>query len=69
MVHTVETKYYIGDRVWLVSNNKVVEKIITQFDVVVSDNGIKITYELNYESIDIDESKLFTSKEELLKSL
>ena len=65
----VQTKYYIGDRVWLISNNKAIEKIITQFDVVVSDNGIKITYELNYESIDIDESKLFTSKEELLKSL
>ena len=69
MVHTVKTKYYIGDRVWLISGNKAVEKIITQFDIVVSDNDIKITDELNYESSDIDENKLFISKEELLKSL
>lgn len=69
----VQTRYYIGDKVWLISKNKAVEKIITQFDITVSGTydhpEIKVTYQLNYESDDIDEKKLFTSKEELLKSL
>lgn len=69
----VQIKYYLKDRVWLISDNKVVEKMITQFDIVVDgtyDNPeVKVTYGLNYESENIDENKLFTSKEELLKSL
>ena len=69
----VQTRYYIGDRVWLISKNKAVEKIITQFDITVSGTydhpEIKVTYQMNNESDDIDEKKLFTSKEELLKSL
>lgn len=69
----VQIKYYLKDRVWLISDNKAVEKMITQFDIVVDgtyDNPeVKVTYGLNYESENIDENKLFTSKEELLKSL
>ena len=69
----VQTKYYLGDRVWLISGNKAVEKIVTQFDIIVEGTydhpEIKVTYELNHESTDIDENKLFTTKAELLKSL
>lgn len=69
----VQTKYYLKDRVWLISGNKAVENMITQFDIAVEGTydcpEIKVTYKLNYESGDIDENKLFTSKEELLKSL
>ena len=65
----IETKYNIGDKVWLISGNKAVEKMITQFDVIINGPRPKITYQLNYESTDVDEYRLFKSKEELLKSL
>ena len=68
----IETKYNIGDKVWLICGNKAVEKMITQIDVAIKeseDSHKEITYRLNYESIDFDECRLFDSKEELLKSL
>jgi len=68
----VETKYYLGDSVWLISNNKAVEKQVTLFNITISDATDckpKITYELNFESERIDEDKLFTTKKELLESL
>lgn len=66
----LNTKYYIGDRVWLISGNKAVESIVTLYRITVdSDNKQKVTYELNHCGSDVDESKLFSSKEELLKSL
>ena len=65
----IETKYNVGDKVWLICGNKAVEKMITQFDVIIKGPSPKITYQLNYESTDVDEYKLFKSKEELLKSL
>lgn len=64
----IETKYNIGDKVWLICGNKAVEEIITRIDVAINDHK-EITYQLNYESIDFDECRLFDSKEELLKSL
>lgn len=65
----VKTKYNLRDKVWVIFENKATEKFVTQIDVFVGEPRVKITYELNYTSGDVDESKLFTSKAELLKSL
>lgn len=68
----IETKYYIGDIVWVISNNKAVEKQVTLYNVTISESTDckpKITYELNFETEKIDEDKLFTTKKELLESL
>ena len=65
----VKTKYDIGDKVWLIYENKAVERIITQVQIIVNAQKAKVTYQLNHETTDYDEYKLYTSKEELLKSL
>lgn len=71
---TVETKYSLGNKVWFISKNKVVGKIVTQVNVKVKPSvtdacDIIISYMLDYSSDKINEDLLFSSKEELLKSL
>ena len=70
---TIETKYNIGDEVWVLINSKPEEFIIT---------GIKYTLNKHYKGCDyyikssdcdfetlFPEELLFRTKEELLKSL
>ncbi len=65
----VKTKYDIGDKVWLIYENKAAERVITQVQIIVNAQKTKVTYQLNHEITDYDECKLYTSKGELLKSL
>lgn len=64
----VKTKYDIGDRVWCISNNKVQNIEVTGFNITVTSEGTEIIYTLHYD-LKYDESKVFDTKEELLKSL
>lgn len=65
---TVKSKFEIGDNVWFVSNNKVHQLEITGVEMYVALEGTKVKYNL-YDNTELEESKVFATKEELLESL
>ena len=65
---TVKSKFEIGDNVWFVSNNKVHQLKITGVEMYVALEGTKVKYNL-YDNTELEESKVFATKEELLESL
>ncbi len=66
----VKTKYNIGDKVWLISNNQVQSLDITGVRVCIdATEGEKVEYILHFNSSWMDQGKLFQSKKELLASL
>ena len=70
----IETKYDIGQEVWVMDNNQVYQGVITNITVSVCDE-VKTTYTVRVKNmsgswtIDRNEERLFNLKEELLKSL
>lgn len=66
----VKTKYNIGDMVFFISNNRVMNLKVTGVGISVEDasGGPKIFYHLHYDS-EMPENKLFRTKKELLESL
>ena len=65
----VKTKFSVGDMVLYIYNNKVSHLDVTAVSIsIYSDSDPIIKYTLHYD-YELDESKLFTTKEELLKSL
>lgn len=65
----VKTKYKIGDKVWYISDNRVMSLNVTGVRVCVeSEEECKVEYVLHYDWHQPEE-KLFGSKEELLESL
>ena len=66
----VKTMYNIGDKVWYISDNRVLSLDITGVRVCVeSEEGCKVEYILHFDSCWVNEDKLFKSKKELLESL
>lgn len=76
---TIETKYNIGDKVWVIVNNKVhhirieeikvsIEKTMIIEDGVLSISEYKTLYSVGWGDWH-KESDIFHTKEELLKSL
>ena len=67
---TIDTKFEIGDKVFLILDNKVVEKEITGVKLLAyqQDKSYE-SYVLNYEDVNYPAIRLFKSKKELLKSL
>lgn len=63
----VSTKYDIGDAVWFMYNNKCVSKKVENIRIDVDD--MYIQYIFNGGDIWLSEKHLFSTKEELLKSL
>ncbi len=70
---TIETKYNIGDEVWLIWENKVYVSFIEDVRVKRNNKNTKIEYMVeSMQKKDFGlkkESDLFPTKEELLKSL
>ena len=70
---TINTKYNIGDIVYSMYDNKVIcEHIADILTATVKDHKGKLVTEIKYKTNNsryIKEDKVFTSKEELLKSL
>lgn len=67
---TIDTKFEIGDKVFLILDNKVVEKEITGVKLLAyQEDKYCETYVLNYEDVGYPAVRLFKSKKELLKSL
>ena len=64
----VNTKFNVGDKVWLVESNKVVMRIVDKLVINWEGNTVDIKYSTN-GSNDIPEHLLFKTKNELLESL
>ena len=66
----VKTKYSIGDMVFFISNNRVMNLKVTGVGISVDDASgePEIFYHLHYDS-KMPENKLFRTKKELLESL
>lgn len=65
-------KFNVGDTVYYMEDNKVKSSIITNITYYIWNNGTKLSYYLNNLNDHVickEESKLFSSKEELLNSL
>lgn len=71
---TIKTKYNIGQEVWFIEDNKVCNKKITAIHLHIYESGSDISYSCSPSEFgkllnSVNESKLFPTKEELLKSL
>lgn len=78
----IKTKYNLGDKVYVMHDNKVVYFTIQRINIKIGDK-ISIEYvssekfrqylylskESDYMSLYVEEEKVFSTKEELLKSL
>ena len=71
---TIKTKYNIGDEVWFMNENKACSDIITAIHIYRTETMSNVTYGFG-QSIHsqiiatMSEQDLFSTKEELLKSL
>ena len=64
---TINTKYNIGDTVWFMHDNKCVSKKVENIKIDV--DIMYIQYVFNENGVWLSEKHLFSTKEELLKSL
>lgn len=62
-------KFNVGDTVYYMEDNKVKSSIITDIDYYIHKNEANLAYYLNDNTISKGDSKLFSSKIELLNSL
>ena len=66
----VNTKFEIGDVVWIIDNNKPMQLKITGINISINDNCVAdIEYCLHHGDRKIPENKAFKTKEELIASL
>ena len=69
----IETKFNIGDEAWFIAKGKAVKDIVNRIHIHIGSDK-NITYSFKDKSITglfevIEESSIFPTKEELLKSL
>lgn len=64
---TISTKYDIGDMVWFMYNNICILKKVENINIDVYHKYVQYMFDEN--SIWLSEKHLFSTKEELLKSL
>ncbi len=70
---TIETKYEIGQEVWILYDNKAIRQVINCLYITVEMNGGRIRQVVNYDIMfcagGYKEDVIFETKEDLLKSL
>ena len=69
---TIETKFNIGDRVWLIGNHALLQGKITKLSLDVEEgNKINLSYFVQTIKFNgwIDSEYVFRTKQELLESL
>ena len=73
---TIETKFNIGDVVWLMKENKPTTRVVSFIEIIAASTTSEcfIQYGLKVEGVKgiverVVENHLFSTKEELLKSL
>ena len=64
----INTKFDIGDQVWLVDANKVVKILVTGVVILLVGDTLEVKYS-TWGNDNIPESLLFKTKKELLESL
>ena len=66
---TIETKYNVGQKVWILHRNTIREETVIEIKIEVNKRGkAEIIYDIRYME-DVSESELFPSKQALLDSL
>lgn len=68
----IETKFNVGDKVFVIWENKVYRAIVIDIDIRVSRLPMKIIYQVQFETagiIGFHEERLFATKQELIDSL
>ena len=68
---TIETKYNLGDEVWMHLGNECICGKIIELRIYVRKRGIREIYDVfaDDESVSMLGEELFSTKEDLLKSL
>ena len=68
---TIETKFNIGDSIWYMDNNKACNRSVSSIIIRITEYGVSVGYYVSKprKSITLDEKLVFSSKEELIKSL
>ncbi len=70
---TIETKYSVGDEVWLISYNRIYAAKVQEIHAKDIGVGLKVHYVANIitdtQGKNYSESELFPSKQDLLNSL
>ena len=68
---TIETKYNIGDEVWFIEEGEPIKDEILSIEINIYKDSIFVEYLFANDSYPygLNESYLFPTKEELLKSL
>ena len=64
----VNTKFDIGDQVWIIDANKVVKILVTGLVISLEGDTTEVKYS-TWGNKDIPENLLFKTKKELLESL
>ena len=64
----VNTKFNIGDQVWLVDANKVVMRLVTGVVILMEGDTLEVKYS-TWGNENIPETLLFKTKKDLLESL
>lgn len=67
----INTKFDVGDRVFFMNDNKVCETNIERITITTKEDNIEIKYlvKVSYGYESLLESKVFTTKQELLNTL
>lgn len=65
----IKTKYNIGSRVYLINDNRIDCTFVDSIMIEINGNKVYEKYSLNSRRDWYDVSRLFPSKEELIKSL
>lgn len=66
----VHSKFNIGQDVWYMKNNRLTRSKITRVNAIISDNGIRVLYNLAGTSGEFDDSSLlFELQQELIDYL
>jgi hypothetical protein len=66
---TIKTKYNIGDKVWYKRHGKIFQDTICEIKVNIDCFGEAFIHYQLWDDVLKEESDLFSTKEELLKSL
>lgn len=66
---TINTKFNIGDKVWLIDRGHAVQKTITAVRIGIHEDGTYIRYVFTSRDDSQVEEKVFATKQELIESL
>mgnify|MGYP007028758347 CR=1 FL=1 len=76
MKRTIETKFDVGQKVWMLVDSKAVERVVRRVNLFITKKEERVEYNMEVtekyfsdEYTFYDESKVFATKEELRKAV